>query len=115
MFDYVLKIFRKIYLFFEFLVYYLSNFLRANFLVAYDVLTPKYFMKPGIIKVPVHIKSDVGILLLNNLITMTPGTICLHVADDRSYIYVHDMYIYNRESSVDDIKKMENRIKKLFS
>jgi multisubunit Na+/H+ antiporter MnhE subunit len=62
-------------------------------------------MRPGIIKVPIDIKTDTGILLLNSLITMTPGTICLYLSDDNSYFYVHDMYITSKENSIKKNKR----------
>lgn len=78
----------------------------ANFRVAYEVLTPNYNMRPGVIAVPLDAKSDAEITLLSCLITLTPGTLSLDVAADRSVLYIHVMYIDN-----DDIEAFRRTIK----
>jgi multicomponent Na+:H+ antiporter subunit E len=109
-----MKIAIKAYLLISLIIFYLINLVKANLAVAIDVVTPRHRMRPGIIKVPIDIKTDTGILLLNSLITMTPGTICLYLSDDNSYFYVHDMYITSKENSIKKIKELESRIIKLF-
>jgi len=42
---------------------------------------------------------------LANLITLTPGTLSLDVSDDRKVLYVHAMYINDREQFVQSIKQ----------
>jgi len=43
--------------------------------------------------VPLTVQSDAGITLLSNLITLTPGTLTLEVAKDRSQLFVHVMNV----------------------
>ena len=61
--------------------------------VATEVLTPGYGMRAGILAVPLSVKSEFGITLFANLISLTPGTLSLDVSDDREYLYIHAMYI----------------------
>lgn len=65
----------------------------ANLRVAYEVMTPNYNMRPGVIAIPLDAKTDAEITLLACLITLTPGTLSLDVAADRSVLYIHIMYI----------------------
>ncbi len=47
---------------------------------------------PGIVKVPVALKSDYGQAALANAITLTPGTITLDIAEDsdgQTWYYIH--------------------------
>jgi multicomponent Na+:H+ antiporter subunit E len=76
----------------------------SNLRVAHDVLTPRYFSRPGIVSVPLDAKTDFEITLLANLVSLTPGTLSLDVADDRSALYVHVMF-------VDDIESVRRSIK----
>ena len=48
-------------------------------------------INPGIVKVPVDLKSDYGQAALANAITLTPGTITLDIAeqDGQTYYYIH--------------------------
>ncbi len=105
------KYFKKVPKTISLFFYFLYELVKANLQVAYDVATPKFFMTPGIIGVPLDAKSDLEITLLANLITLTPGTLSLHVSDDRKILYVHAMYITDRESFIRSIKDgFEKRI-----
>ena len=67
--------------------------IKANLRVAYEVLTPGYGMRPGVVAVPLDAKTDAEITLLANLITLTPGTLSLDVSSDRRVLYIHVMYV----------------------
>ncbi len=59
--------------------------------VAILVLRPRRPFRSAIVAVPLDVKSDEGITLLANMITLTPGTTSLHVSQDRSTLYAHVM------------------------
>ncbi|MFQ3630236.1 Na+/H+ antiporter subunit E [Roseiflexus sp.] len=81
-----------------FVMYVLWEIILANLNVARVVLlTPKEQIKPGIVAIPLDIRSDAEITMLANLITLTPGTLSLDVADDRSCLYVHAIDIGDPE------------------
>ena len=73
---------------------------KSNFRVAYDVITPKANRRPGIVAVPLDAKAEFEIMLLANLVTLTPGTLSLDVSTDRSVLYVHAMFIDEDEEEV---------------
>lgn len=74
----------------RFIVYVIWEIILANLNVAKAVLlTPKERLRPGIVAVPLDIRSDAEITMLANLITLTPGTLSLDVSDDRQCLYVH--------------------------
>jgi len=88
-----------------FIFFFLYELFKANLQVAYDVVTPKFYMKPGIVKVPLDAKTDMEITLLANLISLTPGTLSLDVSNDRKVLYVHGMYVSNKEKFIKGIKQ----------
>ncbi|MEX2350377.1 MAG: Na+/H+ antiporter subunit E [Flavobacteriaceae bacterium] len=88
-----------------FILFFLYELIKANLQVAYDVITPKFYMKPGIIKVPLDAKSDLEITLLANLISLTPGTLSLDVSNDKKVLYVHGMYVSDKEKFIQGIKQ----------
>ena len=105
----------KIPTFIFFFFFFIEEVIRANFQVAYDILTPKHFMKPGVIAIPMDVKKDMEILALSNLITMTPGTLSLDVSTDRKVIYVHAMYIHDAVKLKQEIKNgLEKKIMDLY-
>lgn len=100
----------------SFFFYFLYELLKANLQVAWEVGTPRFNMTPGIVAVPLDLKSDGQITLLANLITLTPGTLSLDVSEDKKYLYVHSMYIKNREDFIWSVKNgFEKRIIDLAS
>jgi multicomponent Na+:H+ antiporter subunit E len=88
-----------------FLFFFLKELVKANLEVAFDVITPRFYMKPGIVKIELDAESDLEITLLANLITLTPGTLSLDVSDDKKVLYVHAMYIRDRDQFVQNIKQ----------
>lgn len=79
--------------FIEFILFYMSEVVKSNLRVAYDVLTPTHQMEPGILSVDVSDMSERQLLFMANLITMTPGTLGLCFSDDQCKLYIHAMYI----------------------
>ncbi len=88
----------------ELLAVFTWEMLLANFRVAWDVVTPTHLMRPGVIAVPLDAREDFEILILANMVSLTPGTLSLDVADDRSVLYIHAMYLHDRERITRAIK-----------
>lgn len=88
----------------SFMLFFIYELLKANLQVAFDVVTPKFYMTPGIVRVPLEAETDLEITLLANLITLTPGTLSLDVSDDRKVLYVHAMYVTDKQEFIQDIK-----------
>ncbi|TRO64453.1 Na+/H+ antiporter subunit E [Christiangramia sabulilitoris] len=98
------------------LLFFLYELIKANIEVAYEVITPKLNMTPGIIMVPLDVKSDIGITLLANMISLTPGTLSLDVSNDKKVLFVHAMYVDDREKFIRGIKDgFERRILEVLS
>lgn len=94
-----------------FIFYFLYEMLAANVQVAYDVITPKYFFKPGIIRYPLEATTDIEINLLSTMISMTPGTLILDISEDKKSLFIHVMYLKDREHFIAQIKKgFEHRL-----
>lgn len=86
--------------------------------VALIVLRPnlRASLRPAIIAFPLTVKSDGEIALLANLITLTPGTLSVDVAEDRSALYVHVLDLVNREALVAEIAGgFERKVREIFA
>ena len=70
---------------------FLVELIKANLDVAFRALNPALPVNPGIVKVPVDLKSEYGQSMLANSITLTPGTITMDIAEDKgqTYYYIH--------------------------
>ncbi|MGA1529284.1 MAG: Na+/H+ antiporter subunit E [Kiritimatiellia bacterium] len=94
----------------RFILYFILELLISSVRVAYDVVTPTYYMKPGIIAIPMDAKTDIEITMLANLITLTPGTLSLDVSFDRKTLYIHSMFVSDPEKVRRETKDMERRL-----
>mgnify|MGYP006421630531 FL=1 len=92
--------------------FFLKELVSSSVRVATEVITPGYRMRAGILAVPLSVRSDLGITLFANLISLTPGTISLDVSEDREYLYIHAMYIdQGEEEDILHLKRtLEQRI-----
>ncbi|MFC3340649.1 Na+/H+ antiporter subunit E [Paracandidimonas soli] len=81
--------------------------------VVLNVINPKRVSQSAIVEIPLDVKSDLGIALLANMVTLTPGTTTLHVSKDKTRLYAHVMNY--SDSVVTDIKQgFESRILKVL-
>lgn len=74
------------------IVLFLYELIVSSVQVVWDVLTPSHMARPGIISVPLTATRDMDILLVTNLISLTPGTLSLDVTDDGKTLYIHAMF-----------------------
>jgi len=74
-----------------FLIYLIGPFFwgmaKANIDVAYRVITGR--INPGIVKISPGLKTDLGITLLADSITLTPGTLSVDIDEKNNDLYVH--------------------------
>lgn len=92
-----------------FFFYFLYEMIKANLQVAYDVITPNYFMRPGIIRYPMDAKTDFEINMLAAVIALTPGTLFLDVSEDKKVIYIHVMYLKDKDKFIRQFKSGSER------
>jgi len=99
----------------NFVGFALWSIVKANIEVARIVIRPRLNIKPGIIAIPLDVKSEAGITVLANLITLTPGTVTLDISSDRRTAYVHCIDVHDADAIRDDIKQnFERRVMELF-
>jgi multicomponent Na+:H+ antiporter subunit E len=89
----------------SFLLLFIKEVIKGSIRIGYDIVTPRHYMHPGIIAVPLDAKTDLEITLLANSITLTPGTTSIALSDDRAYLYVYNVYLEEDvQKSIDEIK-----------
>ncbi len=93
-----------------FIAFFLKELIKANFKVAFDVLTPPWHMQPGVIAIPLEAKTDLEITMVANFISLTPGTLSLDVSDDRRVLFIHAMFLQDEKTLREDLREIERRI-----
>ncbi len=110
-FTFLLRIFRLIL----FIGYYLKELVVSSLYVAYDIITPKDLMRPGFVEVPIDLKNETAVIALVNLISMTPGSLTVDMSPDKKKIYIHAMYLFDKDAFIRKIKnELEDRIRLIF-
>ncbi len=110
-----MNIFRRLYYILDFLAIYAVQLVRSNILIAYDILTPEMNTNPGFIRVPLTLKSEFGMLLFSNLLSMTPGTLVTDITENRKFILVHVLYLKTEDEDeiLAEIKKIQEKIRRI--
>jgi len=92
-----------------FIFSFFYDMIRANIEVAREIMTPQLNMTPGIIAYEHKLKTDFEITMMTNLIALTPGTMVLKISDDKKILYIHGLYIRDKEKF---IERMRNGLEK---
>ena len=77
---------------------------NANVDVVKHALKPKITMTPAFFAYPTELTADWEITLLSNLITLTPGTIVVHVSDDGKTLYIHAIDLDDVDEAIASIQ-----------
>lgn len=93
----------------------LIDIVIANMIVARSILGNPNRLKPAFAKLPLDLKSDLGISLLANSITLTPGTLSAQLSPDRKYLLIHALNETDPDALVVTIKqRYERLLKEIF-
>ena len=96
------------------LLVFCKEVLMANLMVLYYVVSPLKKLNPGIIAMHVDFKTDYELVLLANMITLTPGTLTLEIAPDNKTLFLHVLDCSHPEALIDHIRReFVNRIKEV--
>lgn len=83
---------------------FMKELILANIQVLKVVLKPDLNMQPAFFAYPTVLKQDWEITLLSSLITLTPGTVVVHVSDDAKVLYIHAIDIDDVEEAITSIR-----------
>lgn len=102
------------------------KFILLNFFFAYQAvlgaisvaklaLQPSLTHRSRFVRVPLDVKSDVGIWMLACLVSLTPGSVSITVEEDKSTLLVHSVLSVSDEEVIVDVKSgFERRIMEVF-
>jgi multicomponent Na+:H+ antiporter subunit E len=97
--------------FFGFLAYYLSELVQSTSGVVSALFRDQSTLRPGIIAYPLRAETDLEIVLLNNLLVMTPGTLGVDLSPDRKTLYVHFLDVPDADKACQRIQNgLERRL-----
>lgn len=96
--------FLRVWYWIKLIVMFHYELVVSSLAVLWDIVTPSHRARPAIIEMPLDVKSDAGILLVTNLISLTPGTLSIDVSEDRKTLTLHAMFADDPEAVCHQLK-----------
>ena len=92
-----------------FIGYVIVKLIQANLVLAWEILTPRNRISSGIIAVPLHTDSELAMLTVASVITLTPGSVTLEAKGSPTVLYAHVLHLHDPE----DVRRKILRIEEL--
>lgn len=88
---------------------FLWDVVRSSLSVARIVLSPSIRTKPAIVAVPIAVREPWAVALFAYFTSLTPGSTCLHVSQDRRTLYLHVLDASDPHQSAMRFKRLYER------
>lgn len=99
----------------KYILVVLFEIMVANIVVAKLILGRNSKLHPGFIHYELQLQSPVGISLLANTISLTPGTVSCDLSADRRFLLIHSLHIDDVAAIKAAIhRKFERPLKEIF-
>lgn len=96
---------RRPWILLKFLAVVLWDIVVANLNVAVLILGSTRKLQPAFMLLDLDIRSPLGVSLLANTISLTPGTVSCEVSADRRQLLVHALHVTDVEASIREMKQ----------
>jgi multicomponent Na+:H+ antiporter subunit E len=87
----------------------------ASLQVARDIVWPSAALKPGIVIVPVYLRTPTQVAVWVSLINLTPGTLTVEVSDDLDEAWVHSLYAGDPAALKEELHDLQRRVARAFA
>ncbi len=100
----------------KFLAIVFYDIVIANMIVAKLILGRNDNLKPAFFNINLDIQTPLGISILANTISLTPGTVSCDLSIDRRHLLVHALHVDDIPDTIKQIKeRYEAPLKKVFT
>lgn len=79
-------------------LFFLSEVVVSGVTVAIEVLRPRMQLQPAIVAIPVPGLSPTGVMVVANMVTMTPGSLSVYMDEEAQVLYVHAMHVQDADA-----------------
>lgn len=107
---YHIRLLQCIMLFF----YFHYELITSSVKVLWDIITPGHQNTPGFLAMPLEAKTPLEIFFTANMISLTPGTLSIALSEDYKTLFIHAMFIEDKEATLASLKSFETTILKAF-
>ncbi len=93
----------------------LVDIIRANFVVARQVLGPNRALRSQLFEMELDLQGALPVSTLAATITLTPGTVSCRISPDQSRLWVHALHADDLSEEIAEIKqRYESRLMRVF-
>lgn len=88
-------------------LFVLYKLVEANVVLAWEIVTPRDRIHTGVIAVPLRTQSETAMMVVANVITLTPGTVTIEAEGSPPVLYVHVLHLIEIEKVRNDVLHLE--------
>ena len=78
-------------------VYVLYKLIESNMVLAWEIVTPRNKINSGVVAVPLRTESEMAMMVVANIITLTPGTLTIEVYGSPPVVFVNVLHLHDIE------------------
>lgn len=90
-------------------LYVAYKLVEANLVLAWEVLTPRNRINVGVVAVPLRTDSEIAMMVVANIITLTPGTVTIESLGTPPVLYVNVLHL----DDLDEVRRGLLRVEEL--
>lgn len=83
---------------------FIRELVLSSIIVARTAFAPQVDVRPAIVAVPLDLETRLGVAIVANLVSLTPGTTSLHTSEDGKILYVHALDALDEDAVISAIK-----------
>ena len=87
---------------------------KSNVILAWEIITPGTRIRNGVIAVPLRTSQPITMMVVANVITLTPGTMTIDVKGDPPVLYVNVLFLHDVEQVRRDLLHLEELAVRAF-
>lgn len=100
----------------RFLGIFALDIVTANWRVARQIIGPLHRLAPAFVEVPLDLRDPFVATLLGSIVSLTPGTVSIHVDQQRWVLLVHALDAPDPQALIGEIKeRYELALKEMFA
>ncbi len=87
---------------------------KSNLILAWEIITPGSRINNGVVAVPLRTTQPITMMVVANVITLTPGTMTIEAKGDPAVLYVNVLFLHDVEAVRRDLLHLEELAIKAF-
>jgi multicomponent Na+:H+ antiporter subunit E len=90
-----------------FVAHVVWSLVKSNLFLAWEIVTPTNTIATGTVEVPLRSTSPAIAMAVSNVVTLTPGTVTVGVADDSSMLVIAVLHLADPDEVRSEVRRTE--------